>query len=229
MKKPFNVVNIIMIAIVLISNVIYISSGNIDLKGVTSGLFVIMGLVNLIYAVVRRSNKLAFAILMFIGLVASMLGDILITGSFIVGAALFGVGHLMYLASYFTLSKLSLKDAVFSVVIFAAVALFMALYPSFNFGGLDVVCYGYAFIISCMVGKAIGNHAKLKNTLSLVLVVGSVLFALSDVMLLFYVFGGAAKIVDYVCICAYYPAQCLLAFSVSCGCDMPSATKDNFL
>ena len=214
MKKPFNIVNIIMIAIVLISNIVYISSGNIDLKGVTSGLFALMGLVNLVYALIKKSEKLTFSGFIFLGLVSSMLGDILITGSFITGAALFGVGHLMYLVAYFMLAKLSLKDAIFSGSIFAAVALFMALYPSFNFGGLDIVCYGYAFIISCMVGKALGNHSKLKNTLSLVLAVGSVLFAISDVALLFYVFGGAAKIVDYICICAYYPAQCLLAYSI---------------
>ena len=214
MKKPFNILNIIMIAIVLISNIVYITSGNIDLKGVTSGLFAIMGLVNLCYAVVRRSYKLAFAILMFIGLVSSMLGDILITGNFIIGAALFGVGHLMYLIGYFTLSRISWNDVAFGGAIFVAVAMFMAFYPSFNFGGLDVVCYGYAFIISCMVGKAIGNHLKLRSTLTLVLALGSVLFALSDVMLLFYVFGAAPKIIDYVCICAYYPAQCLLAYSI---------------
>ena len=203
-----------MIAIVLISNIIYISSGNIDLKGVTSGLFALMGLVNLVYALIKKSEKLTFSGFIFLGLVSSMLGDILITGSFITGAALFGVGHLMYLVAYFTLAKLSLKDAIFSGSIFAAVELFMAFYPSFNFGGLDIVCYGYALIISCMVGKALGNHTKLKNTLSFVLAVGSVLFAISDVMLLFYVFGGAAKIVDYICICTYYPAQCLLAYSI---------------
>ena len=215
MKKPFNVVNIIMIAIVLISNAIYISSGNIELKGVTSGLFALMGFINLIYAIVKKNEKLTFSIFIFLGLISSMLGDILITGSFITGAALFGVGHLMYLIAYFTLAKISSKDVIFSASIFAAVALFMAIYPSFNFGGLDIVCYGYALIISCMVGKALGNHAKLKNTLSLVIAIGSVLFALSDVMLLFYVFGGAAKIVDYICICAYYPAQSLLAYSIS--------------
>lgn len=214
MKKPFNILNIVMISIVLLSNVIYISSGNIELKGLTSSLFAVMGLVNLIYAIVKRSNRLAFAILMFLGLVASMLGDILITGSFIVGAALFGVGHLLYTVGYFTLAKMTWKDLVIGASIFAAVTILMALYPSFNFGGLDVVCYGYALLISFMVGRAFGVHGKLKNLLSVVIVVGSVLFALSDVMLLFYVFGGAAKIVDYVCICAYYPAQCLLAYSI---------------
>lgn len=214
MKKPFHIFNVIMIAIVLTSNIVYIVSGNIDLKGATSSLFVLMGLINLAYAIVKRSDKLVFSVLVFVGLFLSMLGDILITGSFIVGAALFGVSHLLYLVGYFTLTKLSKWDFIVSLSIFAAVAVLMVVYPSFNFGGLDIVCFGYAFVISCMVGKAVGVHLNLRSSLSLVLVVGSVLFALSDVMLLFYVFGGAAKIVDYICICTYFPAQCLLAYSI---------------
>ena len=73
------------------------------------------------------------------------------------------------------------------------------------------LCSSSALVISLMVGKAVGNHLRLKQRRTLVLAVGSVLFFLSDFMLLLDIFADAPRIAIWLCLLFYYPAQCLLA------------------
>ena len=75
------------------------------------------------------------------------------------------------------------------------------------------VCCTYAVIISFMVGKAISNVWQEKNLLNKVIVVGSILFFISDFMLMLDVFGNIST-ASYLCLATYYPAQFLLAFSL---------------
>ncbi|MBQ3047627.1 MAG: lysoplasmalogenase, partial [Clostridia bacterium] len=88
--------------------------------------------------------------------------------------------------------------------------------PFFNFDEaiMMIVCLVYALIISLMVGKTISNLITQKSLLNIVLVIGSILFFISDLMLLLNVFGGLPEITDILCLATYYPAQCFLAFSI---------------
>ena len=88
--------------------------------------------------------------------------------------------------------------------------------PLFDFGSalMEGICIGYAFVISCMVGKTFANLLRERNTVTVLLVIGSCLFYFSDLMLVLCAFGGGPKITDTLCIYTYIPAQCLLAHSV---------------
>ena len=89
------------------------------------------------------------------------------------------------------------------------------LYPNFDFDGMQVLVMVYAFVISLMLAKAIGNFITRKTLATLALMIGAFLFFFSDLMLLFYVFSTSGAIVfDYLCLASYYPAEILLALSI---------------
>ena len=75
------------------------------------------------------------------------------------------------------------------------------------------ICCFYALIISFMVGKAISNILKENNFTNIIIMIGSILFFISDFMLLLNKFGNII-VTNYLCLGTYYPAQFLLAFSL---------------
>jgi hypothetical protein len=186
-------------------------------KSVTSILFVIIGLINLIFILKTANHYRRFATIMFIGLVFAMLGDIVleIKGYFIHGAALFAIGHIFYFASYCFIAKFTWKDLIPGTIIFIPALLFIVFAPIFNFGAIlmEIVCIIYALIISLMLGKAISNLIREKNLLNILLVIGSALFMFSDLMLLISRFAGI-PLFSHFCILTYYPAQCVLSHSL---------------
>jgi uncharacterized membrane protein YhhN len=87
--------------------------------------------------------------------------------------------------------------------------------PFLDFGStlMKGVCSMYAIIISFMVGKTISNLLSEKNNTNKIIVIGSILFFISDFMLMLDVFGNI-QVASYLCLSTYYPAQFLLGFSV---------------
>ena len=225
------IINIMFCVLMIMASVFFISSNDIFAslglseyrilgkyitKGTASLLFVICGLVNLLYA--RKScawKNAKYMILMCIGLFFAMLGDIFLIEFFIVGALLFAVGHVFFLIAFFFVSKFNIRDLVVMVCIFVPALLLILLYPHFNFEGMQALVIVYALIISVMLGKAISNvFARENRFINMLIALGALLFFLSDVMLLFNVFGGAPYVLDVLCIALYYPAEFLLAFSI---------------
>ena len=87
--------------------------------------------------------------------------------------------------------------------------------PFIDFGSslMQIVCSTYAIIISFMVGKAISNLLNKKNNTNKIIVIGSILFFISDFMLMMDMFGNI-EVASYLCLGTYYPAQFLLGFSL---------------
>lgn len=220
MKKTFYIINAILIAAILASGICYDRFGGLWLKGLTSAGFVVLGALNLIYALKSGSNDKKFSIFMVVGLALGMVADIVLNlkGLFIAGAAIFAVGHVFYVVAYCMLVKFRWTDLIACAIIFIPAALFITLAPIFDFGGIlmEIVCVVYALIISLMAGKAISNLIRERNFVNLLIVIGSVLFVFSDMMLLLGVFGNNMPFatLDSLCILTYYPAQCLLAHAI---------------
>ena len=217
MKKLHLSLNILLAALIIIGDIFYITIGGLLTKSITSILFVTLGAVNLIFALKNKTNFKKFCIIMVVGLFFAMLGDILLEIEFVVGAALFAIGHIFYFIAYCTLQKFEAKNFIYSVCIFIPSALIILLVPIFDFGGIfmQMVCLIYALIISLMVGKAIANLVKEKTILNIIIVVGSCLFFFSDFMLLFNVFANVPRIFGILCLATYYPAEILLAYSLN--------------
>ena len=220
MTKKMNILNLILTILVLILDVFYIIFNNafcsLAIKSSASILFVLIGLINLIFSVKQNKKNIQFSSLLFAGLFFAMLGDILLEIMFTVGAILFAIGHVLYFISYCNITKFKWKDLLYGLAIFVFSFSVIVFVPVFNFGGvlMEIVCIAYALIISLMVGKAISNYVQTKTKLSLVILVGSCLFYFSDFMLVFNVFADISEIFGVLCLSTYYPAEILLAYSI---------------
>ena len=215
MKKTFGILNAITITVAAVAFILY-RNGAVS-KGVASFGFVLIGIVNLIYALQCKKQALRFPSLMASGLLFCMLGDVVIDLNFIIGAAIFALGHVFYCVAYTGLDRFKAKDLIPICLFFTASTLLITLAPIFHFDSpvLQIVCIVYALIISCMVGKAIMNCIDKPNIARSIMLIGSCLFFFSDLMLVFDWFAGVS-IAGPICLGTYYPAQYLLAFSVYC-------------
>ena len=216
MKKFFNILNLILISFVLVGDIFYILYGTLLIKTITSIGFVLIGATNLVFAIKNKAGNLKFCVFMVVGLTFAMLGDVVLEIEFIVGAILFAVGHIFYFVSYCMLLKFKWQDLIYGVVIFVPATLVILLAPIFNFESvlMQIVCIIYAIIISIMTGKAISNFVCEKSILNTILMIGSVLFLFSDLMLSFNVFSNVSRIFGILCLATYYPAECFLGYSL---------------
>lgn len=217
MKKLSNILNIVLISLVCLGDIFYMFYNHtLLIKSLISAGFVILGIINLVFAFKYNTDKKKFAIIMLIGLTFAMLGDIILELQFIIGAGLFAIGHIFYFLAYCNLIPFRWKDLIYGAIIFVPVTLFIIFAPFFDFGGIlmEIVCIIYAIIISCMVGKSISNYIQDKNLLHLIILIGSVLFMFSDFMLLLNVFADLPRVVNILCLASYYPAECMLAYSI---------------
>lgn len=215
MKKVFLTINILLMIGIFIGNYFFITGGGLELKTACSCGFVLMGLFNLVYAIRSKHKHLKFHVLLAVGLILAMLGDVYVGSRFILGAALFACGHIFYWIAQCFLVKLKWPDFLISAVLFAGAGAFVLFCPLLSFSNpvFRWVCFVYALIISLMAGKAISDFFRKPCAVTAILAIGSILFFISDLMLVFDWFIGLWSWTDEVCMATYYPAQCLLAFS----------------
>lgn len=216
MKKITYSINLLFLLAIIILDIFYIIYGGLLLKSITSFLFFTLGIINLIFVIKMKTDKLKFSIYLLIGLFFAMLGDILLEINFIIGAIFFAIGHVFYFVSFCHLNKFSWKDLIYGIVIFIPSVLVITLYPHFEFGAvmMEILCVVYALVISFMVGKAISIYVAEKSIYRLIIMIGTILFFFSDLMLLFNVFSDVGRVFSVLCLATYYPAEFLLAFSI---------------
>ena len=220
MKEKVLFLNVLMMLVVVALDLVYATMGGLWLKAVASASFVLLGVFNLIFAFKLKANNKKFCITMVVALFVAMLGDIVLNINFLIGAIIFAVGHVFYFVSYCFVSKFKATDLIYGAVLSVVSSSVILFVPILDFGGIvmKLLCLIYAIIISFMVGKASANLVREKTIFNLVLLVGSVLFFFSDLMLLFDVFSSVSQIMGVLCLASYYPAQALLAYSIFVGC-----------
>ena len=196
MRKKFVMANIVTLALILIFDVWYMFGGGLFAKSIASIMFVGAGIVNYLYC---AKNEV----------------DIILVLNFYLGVAVFALGHVFYFVSYCMLGKINRKDLLCGVGIFTFALSVIQFAPFLDFGSgfMKNVCCAYALIISFMVGKAISNLLEEKNATNITIVVGSILFIISDLMLMLDKFGSIPG-TNYLCLGTYYPGQFILAFSL---------------
>ena len=214
MKRFFGLLNLLLIIAVLAWDVRYIQHGTLRIKTITSMLFTSIGAVNLVYAFAARTKKLYPAVILA-GLCFAMAGDIGLHYSFVRGAMLFGLGHVLYLISFCILMKPKTADLLPFAILFIGASVLLLGYKRFHFGSTAMrnICLVYAFIISLMTGKAVSNFIRCRNALFAIAAIGSILFFVSDLMLALYKFARMPHYVDTLCLAFYYPGQCVLGLS----------------
>lgn len=215
-KKQFQNLNIILFVCAIACLICYDIFRGLWLKGVTSSWFVILGLVNLLYARKRGLKNNRFVFFIEIGLIFGMCADVLLGVEFILGILFFASGHVMYLIAFYMLEKPKKKDFLIILPI-AAVSLFVVVgtpYIQIEDPLLEKLLLGYAVIIACMLGKAISNVSGKKSRSRWLIVLGSAMFWFSDLMLAIDMFGEASRLTWVLCSYNYWPAQTILAHAL---------------
>lgn len=215
-NRFYFILNTILFFCGILSTVCYDQFGGLWLKAVTSAWFVLLGIVNIIFARKTGVKCSGFPALMMAGLALCWLADVVLNIVFIPGALIFAIGHVFYFAAYCRFVKFQKNDLIPSVIIFVCSAALVLFVPIFDFGIplMQYIILMYALIISLMVGKAISNTKREANSLTKLIATGSILFFFSDLMLLLCYFAGAPQITDTLCLFTYYPGQYLLAHSL---------------
>ncbi|MBO7246557.1 MAG: lysoplasmalogenase [Clostridia bacterium] len=215
MNKIFIFLNTVLLVFTAVMCVVYKNNYQLWLKALTAFGFVAMGAVNFVHTLLSKKKK-SFPLLAFFGLALCMAGDIILFKNFVLGAAVFVAGHVMYIAAYCALKKVCVTDLIVTAVTAAASLAFIFLCPAFDFGSavMTAVAAIYALVISVMLGKAVSDFITERSLLHTIILLGSLMFFVSDIALAFNVFGGSPAWSNTLCLFTYFPGQCVIALSL---------------
>ncbi len=215
--KQIAIINMIITIAVFVGNVFYQGLGfSYPIKILCSSGFALMGIINMAYSYKKVEEKKVL-IFMALGLIFAFLGDVAINPNFILGVIFFASGHVFFVVSYLAYKKWEKLDVILSTSLGAFSVGFILIFPYivFEVHVLKYVVLIYAVIISVMVGKSVGNAIRDKSLFTGMVAIGSILFFISDMMLLLAWFSTVeGRWTSNVCMAAYYPALCMLAGSM---------------
>ncbi len=196
-----------------------LSEWTVLLKSLTSLVFVLAGACG--YRKIKQNKKISRT--MMIALLCSLAGDVFLALDkeegilFIFGVASFALAHVMFSVAFCRISAVKKEDFVGVLLVFGGEMLILCL-GKFDFQGLFPVLAGYAAVISFMVIKALSlwRCRRGRERAAYLIMAGGVLFLLSDILLLFWLFGiGTPKEIQSVNWILYYLAQGCLSAALS--------------
>ena len=214
--RSFRIANILLLFANLVCLVCYDIFGGLWLKGFTSFWFVPLGVTNLIFARVRGIADLGTLRWILAGLILGMLADVLLGLVFLLGVVSFALGHVCYLAAFFRLEKLCPRDLLCALP-WTLAALFLCFCTpviTIEDPMMRKFLFVYGIILGAMVGKSTSNYLSSKTPFRLVLLIGSILFWFSDLMLGIDMFGRSSRLTWILCSYNYWPAQAITAHSL---------------
>lgn len=162
-----------------------------------------------------------YAVFILFGLIMSLVGDYFLIfiesdmKKFIAGILCFGLTHVFYLASMYSIAAFIFWD-LFVTFIFYLLLLFFIGKQKINFGAAKYPLYIYSMIIILMTVKALSMLYYSPYTMQsrLLLAVGAVLFMLSDVFLGIYEYMNKKTLFRNLNNIAYFTGQLLIAASL---------------
>lgn len=196
-------------------------------KMVCSALFMLAALCCMLYS----NNYSLYTLFMLLGLTFGLIGDLLLhypTHKKAVaasGGTSFCIGHIFYiiafsfaLKNYFPEAKVLDYRAIIFILALVVIAVIVAFAKKIKLGVFAVPVLVYAFAIITMLITAFQLTIRLQGALSVVITVllGAILFVLSDSTIVFLMFGGHAKNrpLKIFNIVTYFLGQILLGTSI---------------
>lgn len=215
-QKRWHRINLALFACCIVSLVIYDIQGGLWRKGFTSLWFLALGLVNLCISRKAGLSELRYPRLIVLGLFCGMCADVLLGLWFYLGVAFFALGHILYLIGFFSLEKFRRADLYLFIPIGAISMYLVAGTPFIRVEDpmMKTLLLGYALIIAAMLGKAISNFLLRKNRFRALVLLGSLMFWISDLVLAVDMFGQSSRLTWVFCSYVYWPAQCIQAYSL---------------
>ena len=164
------------------------------------------------------SGNPVFRFLMAGGLLCCLIGDIVISFSFISGMAAFAAAHVCFITGFIMLGLFSPPGAPLGIFfILFITALYAILKLNMVKMELKTAACIYAALLTFMTSVAVCAPARCGlSTWSAALALGSVLFLASDTLLALMTTGKHSEVLDYISLPAYYLAISLFAQSVNC-------------
>lgn len=213
MKKSVVLTNYLLLAVLILFTIGYDALHLLPFKWLASTSFVILAIVNFLYVKKHNAEKIKVAMLMLIGMIMAMGGDVSINFNFIVGAVVFAMGHIFYWITYCAIEKIRKSDLLLTLGLLLAILALLFLTPIFNFGDVAtaMVATAYCVIISMMTAKGVMNVCRCKTKTNIFFACGSVMFLISDLMLVLNLFANTSDITFILCHSIYFPGQWVLA------------------
>lgn len=167
------------------------------LKGICGLMFVIIPF--LATKQNKKIRKTKYFKTMISGLSLAAIGDLLLDIDnskfgilFIIGMAFFALTHVMFSISFLKHTKFNKTTIITLLLLFIPVVIILNFLNLINAGDLTLVVNIYAFIISIMVSLSVTLFTKkqLNKYFRNTTLTGVILFALSDLILVFALFGN---------------------------------------
>lgn len=159
-----------------------------------------------------------FGIGFIIAACISSLADYTISKNFLIGMLLFFVSVLVYFFSCFAFGRPGKKFFIVTFAIYIPYIVIINLLPGFTFANFTIPVAVYSLTILIFTVKAF-DVFKNKSPYAKMLPIGTVLFILSDFILLVQVFYNLTPDAQSYCavlnLTLYFPAQLLIANSLS--------------
>lgn len=166
-----------------------------------------------------RARRTAYALWVTIGLVCSLVGDVLLLQPeryFAMGLAAFLVAHIAYLMAFTLGVRFPARWTVWIACLLVAAGMCWRLLPGVP-GGLRVPVVIYAVFLVSMAAQAMGRFVALRTHAALLAAIGGALFVVSDGLLAFNRFDRALPWAAVLILAPYFAAQWLIARSTDAG------------
>ncbi len=195
-SKAYLIFELFMIVAVIGLNIAFLNDYTTEmilLKSTASLFFVLAGF----YGYIRRKDNRAFFSPILIAVICCMAGDVFLAFDsdgllFVFGVTSFAAAHVLFSVAFCKISPVKKADIVATIVLLIGFLGFLCFFD-FNFKGLFPIVILYATIISFMAIKALSLWPyRNSNVMGITLLIfGGVLFLVSDLVLLFWLFGIA--------------------------------------
>lgn len=189
-------------------------------KSAASLFFVLVGVCG--YRSQKENKK--FSGCMLAAFICSAVGDVLLALDknegilFILGVISFATAHIMFSVAFCQISAFRKRDVLAAILVFAGLTPILFL-GDFEFQGLLPVLIAYAAVICVMMTKALSlwQCRQGRERFVYLIMIGGVLFLVSDILLLFWLFGAGSvpKEIQSINWVFYYIAQGCLSLSLN--------------
>ena len=173
-----------------------------------------------IFSFLQPNHNITFSIIVLIGLLFCLGGDVALMfqenqKAFRSGLVLFLMGHVAYIFAFSLSSTITTLD-IFTTLLLLSIGIGFYQLIKANLGKMRISVILYMVIISLMVNRAIavGTNQSIANTQSVMIIVGAILFYVSDIILAANRFWKPWRC-NRISLAFYYAGQMLIALSAS--------------
>lgn len=209
----FSFVALMLTICLLIFN--WYGDSGIFIKIPCSSCFFAMAITNLIFALKYKVSNIKAPIILFCAFAIALSADIAINYNIIPGFILFAIVHALFISTFYFIKKFHWLDLVCGLMILIIGVCIVTFSKSIIWPSnvIRAFVYLYLVIICMMTGKAISNFILQRNKTNLMIMIGAILFLISDALLLFDKWANL-NAQNFHCHIFYYPAEIVLAYSM---------------